>query len=162
MLAAFVVLRAANLYGDPRPWMAQERGAVFTALSFIDVTKYPPSLLFVLLTLGPALLFLAWLERTPRGSVGRGLVTYGRVPLFFYLIQWFVAHGLGIGLSLAAGKPVSHLFGMPGAVPPAPGAGFGLGVTYAAWAAGLLLTYPLCRWFAEVKRRDDRWWLSYL
>ena len=162
MLAAFVVLRAANLYGDPRPWMAQERGAVFTALSFIDVTKYPPSLLFVLLTLGPALLFLAWLERTPRGWLGRGLVTYGRVPLFFYLIQWFVAHGLGIGLSLAAGKPVSHLFGLPGAVPPGAGAGFGLGVTYAAWAAGLLLTYPLCRWFAEVKRRDDRWWLSYL
>jgi uncharacterized membrane protein len=162
MLAAFVVLRAANFYGDPRPWIVHERGAVFTALSFIDVTKYPPSLLFVLLTLGPALIFLAWLERTRRGPVGRVLLTYGRVPLFFYLIQWFVAHGLGIGLSVAAGKPVSHLFRLPGSVPPAPGAGFGLGVTYTAWVAGLLLTYPLCRWFAEVKRRHDRWWLSYL
>jgi uncharacterized membrane protein len=162
MLVAYVVLRAGHLYGDPRPWAVQERGPVFTALSFIDITKYPPSLEFVLLTLGPALVFLAWLERTPRRAIGRVLVTYGRVPLFFYLIQWFVAHGIGLGLSLLAGKPTSHLFGLPGTVPAAPGAGFGLGVTYAAWATGLLLTYPLCRWFAGVKRRHDVWWLSYL
>jgi uncharacterized membrane protein len=159
--AAFVLLRAANVYGDPKPW-APQASAAFTALSFLDVTKYPPSLAFLLMTLGPALLFLAWAERTPRGPGGRALVTFGRVPLFFFVLQWFVAHPIGIGLSLLAGKPVSHLFGMPGATPPAPGGGFGLGTTYLAWLAGLALAYPLCRWFAEVKRRRTEWWLSYL
>jgi uncharacterized membrane protein len=161
MVAAFVLLRLSNLYGNPFPWSVQ-KNAAFTALSFVNTAKYPPSLLFILMTLGPALLVLARVETTRRGPVGRALVTFGRVPLFFYLLQWPVAHGLGLLLSLAAGKPVSHLFGFPGAHPVQPGAGFGLGVTYLAWAAGVALLYPLCRWFAEVKRRRDDWWLSYL
>lgn len=161
MIAAFLVLRLPNLYGDPAPWSAQ-KNAMFTVLSVLDTSKYPPSLLFVLMTLGPALLALAWLEKVPRGPVGRALVTFGRVPLFFYLLQWFVAHAMGLLLSLAAGKPTGHLFGMPGATPPQPGAGFGLGVTYLCWVAGVALLYPLCRWFAEVKRRRSEWWLSYL
>jgi hypothetical protein len=94
--------------------------------------------------------------------VGRALVTFGRVPLFYYLLQWFVSHGIAVGASLAAGKPVAHLFGIPGAIKPPPTAGFGLGVTYLCWAAGVVLLYPLCRWFAGVKRRRDDWWLSYL
>jgi hypothetical protein len=114
------------------------------------------------MTLGPALLLLAWLETVRRGPVGRALVTFGRVPLFFYLLQWFTAHGIALLLSLAAGKPTGHLFGIPGATPPQPGAGFGLGVTYLCWAAGVALLYPLCRWFAGVKQRRDDWWLSYL
>lgn len=161
MVGAFVVLRAANFYGDRAPWSVQ-KNAVFTVLSFVNTTKYPPSFLFVLMTLGPALLFLAWAEAARRGPAGRALVTFGRVPLFFYLLQWFVAHGIALGISLAAGKPTGHLFGLPGATPPAPGAGFGLGVAYLCWAAGVALLYPLCRWFAAVKRRRDDWWLSYL
>jgi uncharacterized membrane protein len=161
MIGAFLLLRLTNFYGDPGPWSAQ-KNAVFTVLSVIDTSKYPPSLLFVLMTLGPAMLVLAWLETVPRGPVGRALVTFGRVPMFFYLLQWFTAHGIALLLSLAAGKPVAHLFGMPGATPPQPGAGFGLGVTYLCWAAGVALLYPLCRWFAEVKRRRSDWWLSYL
>jgi uncharacterized membrane protein len=161
MVAAFVMLRFWGVYGDPAPWAAQ-KNALFTALSFIATSKYPPSLQFVLMTLGPALLALAWLERVPRGFVGRVLVTYGRVPLFYYLLQWLAAHSLGLGLALAAGKPTAHLFGFPGGTQPPPGAGFGLGVTYLAWITGLLLTYPLCRWFAGVKRRRTDWWLSYL
>ncbi|HEU4588375.1 MAG TPA: heparan-alpha-glucosaminide N-acetyltransferase domain-containing protein [Gemmatimonadales bacterium] len=161
LVVAFVMLRASNLYGDPVPWSAQPTPE-FTALSFLNTRKYPASLLFLLMTLGPALLVLGWLERVPRGRVGKVLVTFGRVPLFFFVIQWYVAHPIGFVLSLLAGKPVSHLFGMPGATPPAPGAGFGLGATYLAWLAGLLITYPLCRWFAEVKRRRTEWWLSYL
>lgn len=160
-VAAFLVVRAADLYGDPAPWSAQESAAL-TVLSFLNTTKYPPSLLYLLMTLGPALLALAWLERAPRGPLARALTTYGRVPLFYFVVQWFVAHALAIALSLAAGKPVTHLFGMPGATPPLPGAGFGLGVTYLVWLAGLAVTFPLCRWFAGVKRRRTDWWLSYL
>jgi len=161
MIALFTLLRLPNLYGDPAAWSAQKTAA-FTVLSFVNTTKYPPSLLFVLMTLGPALLLLAWVETLRRGPVGRALVTFGRVPLFFYLLQWFVAHALGLLLSLAAGKPTGHLFGIPGFTPAEPGAGFGLGVTWLCWAAGVLLLYPLCRWFAGVKRRRRDWWLGYL
>lgn len=161
MVAAFVALRLTNVYGNPFPWAVQ-KNAVFTVLSFVNTAKYPPSLLFVLMTLGPALLVLARVETARRGPVGRALVTFGRVPLFFYLLQWFVAHGIGLLLSLAAGKPTSHLFGIPAGTPPQPGAGFGLGVTYLCWAAGIAILYPLCRWFAGVKQRRDDWWLSYL
>ncbi|MFL5386609.1 MAG: DUF1624 domain-containing protein [Longimicrobiaceae bacterium] len=161
MIAAFIALRLPNLYGDPAPWSVQ-KNAAFTVLSFVNTTKYPPSLLFVLMTLGPALLLLARVETLRRGPVGRALVTFGQVPLFFYLLQWPVAHGLALLLSLAAGKPTGHLFGFPGFTPPEPGAGFGLGVTYLCWSAGVALLYPLCRWFAGVKRRRKDWWLSYL
>lgn len=162
MVAAFVVIRATNLYGDPSEWSAQKDG-VFTVLSFLNATKYPPSLLFLLMTLGPAMLALAWFERLGRGPVARALVTYGRVPLFFYVLQWIVAHLFAIGFSLLAGKSVAHLFAFPGAIQPPPtGVGFGLGITYLAWILGIALTYPLCLWFARVKRRRTEWWLSYL
>ncbi len=161
MIAAFLLLRATNVYGNPFPWSAQKT-SVFTVLSFVNTAKYPPSLQFLLMTLGPALLVLAWLETTRRGAAGRALVTFGRVPLFYYLLQWFVAHAIGLGLSIAAGKPAGHLFGLPGATPPQPGAGFGLGVTYLAWAMGIAVLYPLCRWFARVTRERGDWWLSYL
>ncbi|HYW08931.1 MAG TPA: heparan-alpha-glucosaminide N-acetyltransferase domain-containing protein, partial [Longimicrobium sp.] len=160
-IAAFVVIRATNLYGNPAPWAAQ-KSAVFTVLSFINTNKYPPSLLYVLMTIGPALLALAWLERVPRGAVGRFLLTYGRVPLFYYMLQWFFAHAIALGLSLAAGKSIAHLFGFPAFTQPAPGAGFGLGVTLLAWIAGVAMAYPLCRWFANLKRRRSDWWLSYM
>jgi uncharacterized membrane protein len=161
MAAGFVLLRLTNLYGNPFPWSVQ-KNAVLTVLSFVNTQKYPPSLLFVLMTLGPALVVLAWAETARRGPVGRALVTFGRVPLFYYLLQWFVAHSLGLLFSLAAGKPTSHLFGLPGFTPAEPGAGFGLGVVYLAWATGLVILYPLCRWFAAVKQRRNDWWLSYL
>lgn len=161
MVAAFILLRLTNLYGNPFPWSAQ-KNAAFTVLSFINTQKYPPSLLFILMTLGPALLVLAWVETTQRGPVGRALVTFGRVPLLFYLLQWPVAHGMALLLSLAAGKPTSHLFGMPGFTPPPAGAGFGLGVACLCWLAGVAILYPLCRWFAVVKQRRNDWWLSYL
>ena len=163
MIAAFVVVRATNLYGDPSEWSVQRDG-VFTVLSFLNATKYPPSLLFLLMTLGPAMLALAWFERLGRGPVGRALVTYGRVPLFFYVLQWIVAHLFAITFSLIAGKSIAHLFAFPGTLgPPPAGVGFGLGITYLAWILGIAVTYPLCLWFAGVKRRRRRdHWLSYL
>jgi uncharacterized membrane protein len=161
MIAGFVLLRATNLYGDPAPW-SRQKDAVFTVLSFINTTKYPPSLLFVLMTLGPALLLAGWLERVPRGAVGRTLVTFGRVPLFYYVLQWLAAHSIALLFSVLAGRSVAHLFGFPGGTAPAPGAGFGLPATYLAWAIGVLLLFPLCRWFAAVKQRRTEWWLGYL
>jgi uncharacterized membrane protein len=161
--AAFVVIRAINVYGDPSHWSVQ-RNAVFTALSFVNTTKYPASLLFVLMALGPAMLLLAWFERTPRGPVSRAVTTIGRVPLFYYLLQWPVAHGLALLLSLAAGKPVAQFFLHPLQWwrVASPDMGFSLATVYALWFAGLLILYPLCRWFAGVKARRRDWWLSYL
>ncbi|HEX2723126.1 MAG TPA: hypothetical protein VHM24_09415, partial [Gemmatimonadaceae bacterium] len=128
-----------------------------------------PSLLFLMMTLGPALMLLAaWdgLNRrtdTLPNAVSRALITYGRVPLFFYLLQWPVAHGMGYLLSLIAGKDTWIFFRAPGPGPSLPlDAGFNLGVTYAAWIAGVLLLYPVCKWYASIKSRRSDWWLSYL
>lgn len=163
MLAVFGVLRGLNVYGDPNRWGAQKNGW-FTVLSFLNVTKYPPSLLFLLLTLGAAILALPWFERMKDGFFARVMITFGRVPLFFYLGQWLVAHGLAVLVAALAGQPTGWLFVSVTDQPrPNPGnLGFSLWVVYALWLAGLLLLYPLCHWFAEIKRRRRDWWLSYL
>jgi uncharacterized membrane protein len=163
LLAIFVVLRAVNVYGDPSRWSGQ-KNAWFTALSFLNVSKYPPSLLFLLLTLGAAMLALPWFERMREGWFASVMMTFGRVPLFYYLGQWLVVHGLALLLARLAGQPTGWLFVAPLEQPrPNPGnLGFSLWVAYACWLAGLALLYPLCRWFAELKRRRRDWWLSYL
>jgi uncharacterized membrane protein len=162
LTVGFVALRATNLYGDPIRWSAQS-STMRTIFSFLAVSKYPPSLLYLMMTLGPALIFLAWCERHTRGRFARLLITYGRVPLFFYVLQWIVAHGFAILGSYLAGKPTAYLFGNLFLSPPPPaGYGFSLPVVYAMWILGLILLYPLCRWFAGVKARRRDWWLSYL
>jgi uncharacterized membrane protein len=159
----FVIIRAINLYGDPTVWK-QQQSFVFTVLSFINTSKYPPSLLFLLMTLGPAILFLAFAEsQSTGGPIRNFFVTFGRVPLFFYVLQWFVAHVISLVLHIAVGKPTAWLFASPLTFGPAPpGIGFNLGIVYLSWIAGVLLLYPLCRWFAGVKQRRRDWWLSYL
>lgn len=173
----FVVLRAINLYGDPSPWLRQSRTAL-SVLSFLNTTKYPPSLLFLLMTLGPTLLALSWFESSskenktkpsftvgllPRGGMRNFFVTFGRVPLFFYLLQWPTAHLIAVALHFATGKPWRWMFdSLPGVNAPPPGVGFNLAAVYACWLVGVLLLYPLCRWFAAVKARRRDWWLSYL
>ena len=162
LTAGFVVLRWINIYGDPSPWAAQDT-AVKTVLSFLAVSKYPPSLLFLLMTIGPALVFLAWADEKPVGGWRNFFITYGRVPLFFYILQWIVAHTIAIVASLIAGKPTDHLFSnIVLGTPAQPGAGFGLVTVYALWALGVLLLYPLCKWYADLKARRREWWLSYL
>lgn len=158
--AFFIIGRAINLYGDPAPW-ARQQSWVFTALSFLNVTKYPPSLLFLLMTLGPAFLFLAWAEGRQPGRVGRIFITFGRVPLFYYLLQWPAAHLFAVLATLLAGKSAAYMFANPPVNFP-PNAGFSLWVVYLLWAVGLLLLYPLCAWFSRVKQRRRDWWLSYL
>jgi uncharacterized membrane protein len=159
----FILIRAINIYGDPAPWSTQ-KNAIYTLLSFVNTTKYPPSLLFLLMTLGPAIIALALFEVLRGGERVRNFfVTFGRVPLFFYILQWFTAHLISIVLHYAFGKPVRWLFQTPidwlGGVP---NMGFNLAVVYACWIAGVLLLYPLCKWFAGVKQRRNNWWLSYL
>jgi uncharacterized membrane protein len=163
LVAAFVVIRGINIYGDPSRWSVQKNVA-FTVLSFLNTTKYPPSLLYLLMTLGPACLCLGWFERLGQNPITNIFITFGRVPLFFYLGQWITAHGLGVLLSYLAGKPTGWLFsGFLNLPSPNPGnLGFSLWVVYAAWFAGVVILYPLCRWFAGVKRRRKDWWLSYL
>jgi uncharacterized membrane protein len=163
LIAAFVVIRATNLYGDPRPWSMQP-SVLFSVFSFVNTTKYPVSLLYLLMTIGPALLALAWFEsRTP--SRAEQIVTrVGRVPLFFYLWQWVLAHGLAIAVSAVAGKELGWYFMTPpaifAAVPPT--AGFDLPIVYLCWATVLAVLVPLSLWFARVKERNPAWWLKYL
>jgi hypothetical protein len=133
-----------------------------TFLSFLDVTKYPPSLLFLLMTLGPALILLAIFERAGQNLVARPFITFGRVPMFFYLLQWPVAHGFGLMASMIAGKPTAHLIGAPFGNTPAPDAGFSLSTVYLFWIAGTLLLYPLCLWYARLKSTGRYRWMSYV
>ncbi|HEU0186073.1 MAG TPA: heparan-alpha-glucosaminide N-acetyltransferase domain-containing protein [Blastocatellia bacterium] len=163
LLALFVLLRSLNVYGDPNMWRMRQN-PIFTVLSFLNVSKYPPSLLFLLMTLGAAILALPWLERIEKGRLSGILITFGRVPLFFYFGQWIAVHLLATSAAYLAGQPTGWLFVGPLDRPsPNPGnLGFSLWVVYVFWFLGLLLLYPPCRWFAEVKRRRRDWWLSYL
>jgi uncharacterized membrane protein len=161
---AFVALRYVNLYGDPARWASQPRGAAMTVVSFFNVTKYPPSLIFLCMTLGPGLLALAAFEGWQRESRLKSFFrTYGRVPLFYYILQWLWAHTAAIVLGLLAGKSVSYLFlGLPDLYTNAPrDAGISLGATWLVWLAGVFALYPLCKWYAGVKARRKDWWISY-
>lgn len=159
-LIAFALLRLGNVYGDPRPWHHQDT-PVMTAMSFFDVEKYPPSLLYLLAMLGIALLSLAAFE-SGRGWMKRlsFLQTFGRVPLFFYVVHLLLTH-LSAGLvAWCMGWKTAVLTNSYKTLPV--GWGLPLPWVYVAWIAVLLLMYPLCRWFVGVKRRRHDWWLSYL
>lgn len=159
----FVAVRLTNTYGDPSPWTSQETPG-FTFLSFLNTTKYPPSLLFLAMTLGPAMLVLAMTDRIDGKAVWERIcITFGRVPMMFYILQWFWAHLSGVVLTVLAGKDAGYFFRAPMSGPPPPeGAGFPLWVVYAAWAVGLLILYPLCSWWGGLKRRNKHWVFSYL
>jgi uncharacterized membrane protein len=162
MTAAFVILRASGIYGEPRPWTAQAT-PLLTGLSFINCTKQPPSPLFVLMTLGPAIAVLGVFDRRGiRGPVGRAVMTLGRVPLFYFLLQWYVIHPLAVLAGLVRGFPVAWMFTPAALGPPPEGWAMGLPGIYAAWAVVLAVMYIPCRWFAGVKARHPGGWLSYL
>jgi uncharacterized membrane protein len=145
LTAAFVVLRAWGIYGDPRPWTSMEK-PLLTALSFLNATKNAPSLLFLLMTLGPAIASMAVFDRVGvRGPAGRALVTLGRVPFFFFIVHLYVIHGLAVLAGFAQ-----------------PGRALGLPAVYAVWGVMLAILYIPCRWFAGVKARHPGGWLSYL
>ncbi len=157
MCVAFVVLRWTNGYGDPRPWEPQ-RNALFTVFSMLNCEKYPPSLLFLLMTLGPAIVALAVFDR-PLGPVGRWFAVFGRVPMFFYLIHAPLIHLLS-GLAMFP-RYGTNSFVFDPMNPPAD-YGFSLPVVYAVWIGIVIGLYFPCRWYAGVKQRRRDWWLSYL
>jgi len=165
LIAAFVVVRGLNVYGDPRPWAVQSR-SLYTWLSFLNATKYPPSLAFLLMTLGPAILFLGLIDRR-RLSERHPLVVFGRVPLFYFVLHIPLIHALAIGLTWLRYGNAPFLFlppptlGTPRNLFP-PDYGWELWVTYAVWAGVVAALYPVCVWFARLRARRRDWWLSYL
>ena len=147
---AFIILRATNLYGDPAPWTLQETW-LSTVLSFLNCEKYPPSLLYLMMTLGPALMLLASFENA-RGAFARFLATYGQVPFFFYVVHIYLIHAFAVATG----------FALTGTFASAPAIGLSLPSVYFVWLLVFVLLYPFCRWFADLKKRDREWWWSYL
>jgi len=160
----FVVLRSVNLYGDPSRWAAQREG-LFTLLSFLNTTKYPPSLLFLLMTLGPALLLLGLADR-PTRTLLRPALVLGRVPLFYFLLHLPLIHLLAAIVCHVRYGDAHWMFESPRLdqypFSPPPGWGFSLPVTYLIWILVVAMLYPACRWFAAFKPRRSDAWLSYL
>ncbi len=166
LILAFLGLRALNVYGDPSPWSVQ-LDSLDTVFSFVNCTKYPPSLLYLLMTLGPTFLLLALFERRDGALAPKPLVVLGRVPLFFYLLHLPLIHGLAVVLSLLTYGDASGLFIEPpwstGSAKFYPeGYGYSLPVVYGLYVLVLLILWPACWWFAGVKQRLRAWWLSYL
>jgi len=168
-IGLFVVLRGFDLYGDPRPWAGAATGAdgapsMRPALAFLNTTKYPTSLAFLLMTLGPTLAAIPLLERA-HGAVARWITVFGRVPFFFYMVHIPLIHALALVVSLIRMGEVSpwlfanHPMGNPDAPE---GYTWSLPVLYVVWLVAIAMLYPACRWFAGLKARRKEWWLSYL
>jgi uncharacterized membrane protein len=163
MIVLFVILRLITSYGEPAPWSSQPT-ALFTFFSFINVTKYPPSLLYVLITLGPALIFLALSEKFS-GKLWSYVVALGRVPMFFYIVHIYLIHILAVIAAVATGYTASDMVFNTWVTdaPHLKGYGFGLGIAYLVWVFVVLSLYPLCLWYDRYKtQHKEKWWLSYL
>jgi uncharacterized membrane protein len=164
VLAFFVVLRATNAYGDPDPWTTQ-KNSLFTFLSFTNVHKYPPSLLYMCATIGIGILFLAFAGDVKNGLT-RFITVYGRVPFLYYILHFFLIHFVAAIFYLARGHSFADgLSPRPTAIPQfiAPGEGYSLFIVYVIWICIVLSLYPLCKWFSDYKQRHrEKWWLSYL
>jgi uncharacterized membrane protein len=160
---AFVVLRFVNIYGDPRHWSTQA-SASHTVLSFLNTTKYPPSLLYLLMTLGPAMLFL-WAVDAGVPQWLRPALIFGKVPMFYYLLHIPLIHLIALAVCYARYGQVHWMFESPDLnsfpVTPPPGWGYSLPIIYLLWGIVVLTLYPLCRWFAGVRQRRSDAWLSY-
>ena len=160
----FVLLRAANIYGDPARWTAQ-RTTLFTVLSFLNTTKYPPSLLFLLMTLGPAMIFL-WTIDIHTPQLLRPALIIGKVPMFYFLLHFFFIHLLAVVICFARYGHIYWMFQSPDLaqfpVTQPPGWGLTLPLVYLLWAVVVVTMYPLCRWYAALKQRSSNRWLSYL
>ena len=164
LLLLFILLRAINLYGDPIPWSPHPRGLIFTFLSFINVNKYPTSLDFLCVTIGVGMFILALIEGI-RNPVTNFFRTYGRVPMFYYILHFYLIHLLvvigffqqGFSTDQIVSRDVPFFF-RPGNF------GYPLGIVYLIWILVVLLLYPLCRKYDRYKttNANKKWWLSYL
>jgi len=156
--AAFIALRSINGYGDPRPWSGQ-RSVALTIASFGNASKYPPSLIYLLMTLGPVLIALALMERA-RGAASRAISVYGQVPMFYYILHLFLIHTLAYGFALWQGGDGSFLSLDVQSFPA--WYGTNLAGVYLAWLVVVALLYVPCRWYAALKARRKDWWLGYI
>ncbi|QKJ29440.1 DUF1624 domain-containing protein [Mucilaginibacter mali] len=158
LLALFVVLRYFNFYGDPAPWSSQKTASL-SIISFFNVSKYPPSLLYLCMTLGAALIALSQTE-TVKNKLTDILVIYGNVPMFYYLCHWYLLLITFISLYLGSGYHLNQFDPKTGQ-PPA-SFGYGLGGVYLVWLIAIIILYFPCRWYSKYKRAHTQWWLSYL
>ena len=162
--AAFFVLRGLDAYGDPSRW-SRQASTTATVLSFLNTTKYPPSLLFLLMTLGPALLMLRAADGGTPGWLRPALVL-GKVPMFYYVLHFPLIHLIAVAVAYARYHDAHWMVESPDLArypfTPPPGWGYSLPVVYAIWAGVVLAVYPSCRWFAGVKQRRRDAWLGYL
>jgi uncharacterized membrane protein len=172
---AFLALRAFNAYGNPAAgvarnspgeWHAQSTVAM-SIVSFLDLEKYPPSLQFLLMTLGPALILMAFVERNAESKtyerLWKPIVVFGQVPLFFYILHLFAIHLAAIGLAQLSSQPVAWLWrGAFWMNEPPDGYGHGLPTVYLTWLLVIVVLYFPCAWFAGYRREHKSWWLSYL
>jgi len=160
-LTLFVLIRLMNIYGDPVPW-AKQKNDLYTFLSFINVTKYPPSLLFCLLTLGVMFLILSLTEGV-KNKFTNIVETYGKVPLFYFLVHWYILHPLMFVMVFLQGFKNSDLvfgfnFGRP-----KEGSGVNLWIIYLIWISVVIMLYSLCKWYAKYKEyHKEKKWLRYL
>ena len=163
-LAVFVLVRWINLYGNLQPWSNQS-SPLLTFLSFISISKYPPSLDYLLVTVGIALLFLAWTEKLS-GPVARAISVFGRVPFFYYLVHLYIIHVLALLAAVISGRPWTDMVSFNTWIsynPNLRGYGFNLGIVYLVWISIILILYPLCKRYDAYKTKHrEKWWLSYL
>ena len=158
----FLILRSFNFYGDAALW-AMQKNSLFTILSFFNVTKYPPSLLYTLVTIGPAMIFLSVAEK-PLNVVTKKIAVFGRVPFFYYVVHLYLIHLLAIFGAIISGydwcsmilsNRINHVAVLKGY-------GFNLAIVYLVWAVLVVLLYPCCKWFDQYKRNNQaaKSWLS--
>lgn len=155
----FLVLRAVDSYGDPNHWQRQPTGFISTVIDFLNTTKYPPSLLYACMTIGPAAILCSYADGL-RGRTKDVLVTFGRVPFVFYVAHFYLIHGLSVLLGTVQGFGPRPFFAIFFLYPK--GYGISLPGVYAVWAVVVAVLYPLCKWMAGVKSRRKDFWLSYL
>lgn len=162
LTAAFLLSRFFHLYGSAHGGWKVQASPLLNLVAFFDTSKYPPSLQFLLMTLGPALMALPWLDRVnAERGLARVLQVFGRVPLFYYVLHLFLIHTLAILVANAVHQPSGWLRGGPMMLFPPEHYGHGLPFIYAMWATVVVLLYLPCKWFMEYKRRHSDWWLSY-
>ena len=160
----FLILRFSNLYGDPVPWATQPRGSVYTILSFFNLNKYPPSLLFLCMTIGPGILFLAFIEKVQNGFT-RVMNVYGRVPMLYYILHFYIIHTIVVVVFYIQGFGTKDIVpdGLPFYFKPN-GLGFGLAGVYAVWLFVVAVLYPVCKKYDRYKSANagKKWWLGYI
>jgi hypothetical protein len=158
LIILFLILRLINAYGDPVPWTTQKNG-LYTFLSFMNVNKYPPSLMYMCILIGPALIFLAFAEHI-KGRIASDIIIFGRVPFFYYVVHFYIIHAFSFIAMMLSGLPAKEVWVIN--FPFRPPFGYGLPVVYLVWILVVMIMYLLCKKYNQYKNTHHYWWLSYL